>query len=146
MHSSSQVSAWGGYVFIINLIPLHVFVLILMGKYSNRIYTGMPYFCFYAEHTAGKIYELTLINLRKPPHYFGSMTYWKWICRKILIKCHIYEHLFQDTAFRLAKFCCWNFQVLSSTLKIFMSMLSLAEREDYAPWTCIRFENSGTAF
>ncbi|KAL4228662.1 Dolichyl-diphosphooligosaccharide--protein glycosyltransferase subunit stt3b [Mactra antiquata] len=33
-----MVSAWGGYVFIINLIPLHVFVLILMGRYSQRIY------------------------------------------------------------------------------------------------------------
>ena len=35
-----QVSAWGGYVFIINLIPLHVFVLLLMGRYSNRIFVG----------------------------------------------------------------------------------------------------------
>jgi dolichyl-diphosphooligosaccharide---protein glycosyltransferase len=33
-----MVSAWGGYVFITNLIPLHVFVLILMGRYSSRIY------------------------------------------------------------------------------------------------------------
>lgn len=36
-----MVSAWGGYVFIINLIPLHVFFLLLMGRYSNRIYVGM---------------------------------------------------------------------------------------------------------
>ncbi|KAF6038743.1 STT3B [Bugula neritina] len=35
-----MVSAWGGYVFIINLIPLHVFVLLLMGRYSSRLYTG----------------------------------------------------------------------------------------------------------
>lgn len=35
-----QVSAWGGYVFIINLIPLHVFVLLLMGRYSRRVYIG----------------------------------------------------------------------------------------------------------
>lgn len=35
-----MVSAWGGYVFIINLIPLHVFLLILMGRYSNRIYVA----------------------------------------------------------------------------------------------------------
>lgn len=39
------MSAWGGYVFIINLIPLHVFVLLLMGRYSNRLYTG--YCAFY---------------------------------------------------------------------------------------------------
>lgn len=35
-----MVSAWGGYVFIINLIPLHVLFLILMGRYSNRIYVA----------------------------------------------------------------------------------------------------------
>ena len=36
----TKVSAWGGYVFIINLIPLHVFVLVLMGRFSNRIYVA----------------------------------------------------------------------------------------------------------
>jgi len=35
-----MVSAWGGYVFIINLIPLHVFVLLLMNRYSQRIYVA----------------------------------------------------------------------------------------------------------
>jgi len=33
-----MVSAWGGYVFIINLIPLHVLVLLLTGRFSNRLY------------------------------------------------------------------------------------------------------------
>lgn len=42
--SSVQVSAWGGYVFIINLIPLHVFVLLLMGRFSHRIYTAYTTF------------------------------------------------------------------------------------------------------
>ncbi|KAI5707183.1 hypothetical protein M8J75_015278 [Diaphorina citri] len=40
-----MVSAWGGYVFIINLIPLHVFALLIMGRYSNRILTS--YCTFY---------------------------------------------------------------------------------------------------
>lgn len=35
-----MVSAWGGYVFITNMIPLHVFVLLLMGRYSSRIYVA----------------------------------------------------------------------------------------------------------
>lgn len=39
-----MVSAWGGYVFIINLIPLHVFVLILMGRYSDRLYVAYSTF------------------------------------------------------------------------------------------------------
>ncbi|WOO81537.1 Dolichyl-diphosphooligosaccharide--protein glycosyltransferase subunit stt3 [Vanrija pseudolonga] len=35
-----MVAAWGGYVFITNLVPLHVFVLILMGRYNHRIYVA----------------------------------------------------------------------------------------------------------
>ncbi|KAN0047997.1 hypothetical protein ACTA71_002388 [Dictyostelium dimigraforme] len=33
-----MASAWGGYVFIINLIPLHAFFLLLTGRYSHRLY------------------------------------------------------------------------------------------------------------
>ncbi len=35
-----MVSAWGGYVFITNLIPLHVFVLVCMGRFSPRVYVA----------------------------------------------------------------------------------------------------------
>ncbi|KAF2099571.1 putative oligosaccharyl transferase subunit [Rhizodiscina lignyota] len=35
-----MVSAWGGYVFITNLIPLHAFVLICMGRFSPRLYVA----------------------------------------------------------------------------------------------------------
>lgn len=40
-----MVSAWGGYVFIINLIPLHVLVLVISGNYTNKIY--IAYTTFY---------------------------------------------------------------------------------------------------
>lgn len=35
-----QVSSWGGYVFLINLIPLHVLVLMFTGRFSHRIYSA----------------------------------------------------------------------------------------------------------
>lgn len=35
-----MVTAWGGYVFIINMIPMHVLVLLIMGKYSGRLYVA----------------------------------------------------------------------------------------------------------
>lgn len=35
-----MVSAWGGYVFITNLLPLHAFVLMLMGRFSPRLYVS----------------------------------------------------------------------------------------------------------
>ncbi|KAL5993439.1 Dolichyl-diphosphooligosaccharide--protein glycosyltransferase subunit stt3b [Asimina triloba] len=40
-----MVSAWGGYVFIINLLPLYVLVLLLTGRYSMRLYVA--YNCMY---------------------------------------------------------------------------------------------------
>ncbi|XP_050539389.1 dolichyl-diphosphooligosaccharide--protein glycosyltransferase subunit STT3A [Daktulosphaira vitifoliae] len=35
-----MVSSWGGYVFLINLIPMHVFVLMITGRFSHRIYVA----------------------------------------------------------------------------------------------------------
>uniref|UniRef100_A0A2A4JJU3 dolichyl-diphosphooligosaccharide--protein glycotransferase n=1 Tax=Heliothis virescens TaxID=7102 RepID=A0A2A4JJU3_HELVI len=39
-----MVSAWGGYVFIINLIPLHVFMLLIMGRFSQRLFVSYSVF------------------------------------------------------------------------------------------------------
>lgn len=35
-----QVSSWGGYVFLINLIPMHVLALMITGRFSHRIYVA----------------------------------------------------------------------------------------------------------
>lgn len=35
-----MVSAWGGYVFITNMIPLHIFILVLMGRFTEKLYTA----------------------------------------------------------------------------------------------------------
>ncbi|KAF8308339.1 oligosaccharyl transferase STT3 subunit [Clavulina sp. PMI_390] len=44
-----MVAAWGGYVFITNMIPLHALVLTLMGRFSNRLY--IAYSTWYAVGT-----------------------------------------------------------------------------------------------
>ncbi|CAM9575987.1 unnamed protein product [Ascophyllum nodosum] len=41
-----MVAAWGGYVFIINIIPIYVVVMVVAGRYSNRLY--IAYSTFYA--------------------------------------------------------------------------------------------------
>jgi len=35
-----MVSSWGGYVFLINMIPLHVLVLMICGRFSHRVYVA----------------------------------------------------------------------------------------------------------
>ncbi|KAF9645807.1 glycosyltransferase family 66 protein [Thelephora ganbajun] len=44
-----MVAAWGGYAFITNMIPLHALVLILMGRFSSRLYVA--YSSWYAVGT-----------------------------------------------------------------------------------------------
>ncbi|TMW57966.1 hypothetical protein Poli38472_013440 [Pythium oligandrum] len=41
----AMVISWGGYVFIINLIPLHTLAVVAMGSYSSRMY--IAYSTFY---------------------------------------------------------------------------------------------------
>ena len=43
--TSYMVASWGGYIFIINLIPAHVFLLVVSGRYSHRLY--IAYCTFY---------------------------------------------------------------------------------------------------
>ena len=35
-----MVSSWGGYVFLINLIPMHVFALMVVGRFTHRVYVA----------------------------------------------------------------------------------------------------------
>jgi dolichyl-diphosphooligosaccharide---protein glycosyltransferase len=39
-----MVNAWGGYIFIINIIPVYVIVLIFIGRYSHRLYVAYSVF------------------------------------------------------------------------------------------------------
>jgi dolichyl-diphosphooligosaccharide--protein glycosyltransferase len=41
-----MVAAWGGYAFITNIIPLHALTLVLMGRFTNRLY--IAYSSWYA--------------------------------------------------------------------------------------------------
>lgn len=39
-----MVSSWGGYTFVINMIPLHAFGLLCMGRYSTNLYRSYSTF------------------------------------------------------------------------------------------------------
>jgi dolichyl-diphosphooligosaccharide--protein glycosyltransferase len=40
-----MVSTWGGYIFIINLIPIYVMVLLVTGRYSLQLYIAYNCMC-----------------------------------------------------------------------------------------------------
>jgi len=39
-----MVSTWGGYVFIINMIPIWVMAMIILGKCDNKVYISYSIF------------------------------------------------------------------------------------------------------
>ena len=39
-----MVAAWGGYIFIINIIPIYVLIMILAGRFSLRLYIAYSVF------------------------------------------------------------------------------------------------------
>ncbi|KCV68953.1 dolichyl-diphosphooligosaccharide-protein glycosyltransferase [Fonticula alba] len=39
-----MVASWGGYVFITNLIPLHVLAMVLLGRFNSRLHTAYSIF------------------------------------------------------------------------------------------------------
>jgi len=45
-----MVAAWGGYVFVLNLVGCHAAVLVLLGRFSRKVY--LSYSLFYAVGTA----------------------------------------------------------------------------------------------
>lgn len=50
-----MVAAWGGYVFIINIIPIYTVIMIVGGRYSSRLY--IAYSVFY---TLGSLMAMTV--------------------------------------------------------------------------------------
>ena len=50
-----MVAAWGGYVFIINIIPIYVVIMILGGRFSYRLYTAYSVF-----YTLGSLMAMTV--------------------------------------------------------------------------------------
>ena len=66
-----MVAAWGGYVFIINIIPIYVLIMIIGGRYSQRLY--IAYSVFY---TLGSIMAMQVpfvgFNVIKQAESLGS--------------------------------------------------------------------------
>lgn len=48
-----MAATWGGFIFVLNMIGLHAFVLFLLGRYSNKLYSA--YTLWYVIGTLGAI-------------------------------------------------------------------------------------------
>jgi dolichyl-diphosphooligosaccharide--protein glycosyltransferase len=63
-----MVSSWGGYVFLINLIPMHVLALMATGRFSHRIYVAYSTVSFHPFHISVHPYFLCTHWQTSKPH------------------------------------------------------------------------------
>ena len=64
-----MVAAWGGYVFIINIIPIYTVIMMVGGRYSSRLY--IAYSVFY---TLGSLMAMTVPFVGNPPGLSLTLT------------------------------------------------------------------------
>jgi dolichyl-diphosphooligosaccharide--protein glycosyltransferase len=65
---SYMAASWGGYVFIINLIPLHAAALLLLGRWSPRLHTAYTTFYLIGQLLASRVPYVGLAPLRSSEH------------------------------------------------------------------------------
>lgn len=74
-----MASAWGGYVFIINLIPLYVLIMLVFGRYSRRLHVAYTTFYILGILLSMQIQFVSFMPVQSGEHLasfgmFGLMT------------------------------------------------------------------------
>ncbi|MFQ6649005.1 hypothetical protein Gotur_022880 [Gossypium turneri] len=117
-----MVSAWGGYVFIINLIPLYVLVLLITGRYSMRLYVA--YNCMYilGMLLAMQIRFVGFQHVQSGEHMAAMGVFFLLQVLHIISKLHFF--LVSSNVLVVFYFLDWVKHMLSDT-KLFQEFLSI---------------------
>ncbi|GBE86670.1 oligosaccharyl transferase STT3 subunit [Sparassis latifolia] len=96
-----MVAAWGGYAFITNMIPLHSFALICMGRFSNRLYVA--YSSWYAIGTLASM-QVPFVGfqpVRTSEHMaaLGVFGFLQIVAFAELVRSHVSSKQFQSLLF-----------------------------------------------
>ncbi|KAF8719176.1 hypothetical protein AX14_013140 [Amanita brunnescens Koide BX004] len=123
-----MVAAWGGYAFITNMIPLHALVLILMGRFSNRLYVA--YSSWYAIGTLASM-QVPFVGfqpVRTSEHMaaLGVFGLLQIVAFAQLVRSHISSRQFETLLF---------FSVIASGILGALAIVFLTYKGWIAPWT-----------
>ncbi|KAJ3084606.1 oligosaccharyl transferase stt3 subunit [Rhizoclosmatium hyalinum] len=123
-----MVSAWGGYVFIINLIPLHAFALLLMGRFTPRLYVAYSTFYVIGTLSSMQIPFVGFQPTRTSEHMaaLGIFGLLQIIAFIEMIRSHLSANQFQSLFQGL---------ILSIFLVGFAALVALTFGGYIAPWT-----------
>ncbi|KAL4249883.1 STT3 family protein [Abortiporus biennis] len=123
-----MVAAWGGYAFITNMIPLHALALILMGRYSPRLYVA--YSSWYAVGTLASM-QVPFVGfqpVRTSEHMaaLGVFGLLQIIAFAELVRSHVSSKQFQTLLFA---------SVIGTGILGTVGIIVLTYKGWIAPWT-----------
>ncbi|CAK5267435.1 unnamed protein product, partial [Mycena citricolor] len=123
-----MVAAWGGYVFITNMIPLHALVLVLMGRFSNRLYVG--YSTWYAIGTLSSMQVPFVgfqpVSTSEHMAALGVFGLLQIVAFTQLVRSHVSSKQFQNLLF---------LALISAGVLGTFAFIGLTYRGTIAPWT-----------
>lgn len=123
-----MVSAWGGYVFIINLIPLHICVLLLMGRYSQRIYVAFCTFFILGTLLSMQIPFVGFQPVRTSEHMAAAGTF-------VLLQAYAFLKYVQDYLTKQEFRSLFFFGVTGAAGAVFLAVVFLTYTGYVAPWS-----------
>lgn len=123
-----MVAAWGGYVFITNMIPLHALVLLLMGRFTSRLYVA--YSSWYAIGTLASM-QVPFVGfqpVRTSEHMaaLGVFGLLQIVAFAQLVRAHVSSKQFQNLLL---------VAVVSTGVLGFLAIVGLTYKGWIAPWT-----------
>uniref|UniRef100_A0A8C1R2A4 Dolichyl-diphosphooligosaccharide--protein glycosyltransferase subunit STT3B n=1 Tax=Cyprinus carpio TaxID=7962 RepID=A0A8C1R2A4_CYPCA len=123
-----MVSAWGGYVFIINLIPLHVFVLLLMRRFSKRVYIAYSTFYIIGLILSMQIPFVGFQPIRTSEHMAAAGVF-------VLVQLYSFLQFLRDRLTRQDKQTLFSVCVCVAALLLFVCVVYLSCIGWIAPWS-----------
>ncbi|KAG6330460.1 hypothetical protein ID866_8628 [Astraeus odoratus] len=123
-----MVAAWGGYAFITNMIPLHALVLLLMGRFTSRLYVA--YSSWYAIGTLASM-QVPFVGfqpVRTSEHMaaLGVFGLLQIVAFTQLVRAHVSSKQFQNLLF---------VAVVSAGILGCFAIVGLTYKGWIAPWT-----------
>ncbi|KFM59622.1 Dolichyl-diphosphooligosaccharide--protein glycosyltransferase subunit STT3B, partial [Stegodyphus mimosarum] len=123
-----MVSAWGGYVFIINLIPLHVFILLIMGRFSVKIYVAYTTFYILGLLLSMQIPFVGFQPVRTSEHMASAGVF-------ILLNAYAFLKYLESFMTQSELKTVFVFAVIGTGIFVFLGVVILTYAGFIAPWS-----------